>query len=85
MQPTSSSKKRGDGRRMNSKQWIRHINAHINPTSDLPRLDEERLERWARLGLLVPMDGEYLKTDLERTMGLLMFERSVLNRERGWQ
>lgn len=63
---------------MNAKQWIRHINAHIDPASDLPRLDEERLERYARLGLLVPMDGEYHKTDLPRTLGLLMLERTVL-------
>lgn len=63
---------------MNAKQWIRHVNAHIDPTSDLPRLDEERLDRWARLGLLVPMDGEYHETDLERTIALLMFERSVV-------
>lgn len=67
---------------MNSKQWIRHVNAHIDPASDLPCLDEERLGRWARLGLLVPIDGEYHETDLERTMALLMFERSVTTRTR---
>ena len=67
---------------MNTRQWIRHVNAHIDPTSDLPRLDEERLKRWTRLGLLVPMDGEYHETDLERTITLLMYERSVTMRAR---
>lgn len=63
---------------MNSATWIQHINAHIDPASNLPHLDEEKLERWCRLGLLVPLDQEYYLTDLERTLALLMLERAMV-------
>jgi len=64
---------------VNAKQWIRHVNAHIDT---LPRLDEERLRRWARFNLLVPTDGKYYETDMERTIALLMLERSEVRRQR---
>lgn len=57
---------------------MKYVNAHIGPASNLPRLDEEKLERWRRLGLLVPLDGEYCPPDLERTLDLLMLERAVV-------
>ncbi len=62
---------------MDKLQWVKYVNAHIGPASNLPRLDEEKLERWQRLGLLVPLDGEYCATDIERTLALLMLERAV--------
>jgi hypothetical protein len=64
---------------MNDKEWVAYVNQHMNPDSDLPRLKLESLERWSRLGLLVPTTGEYRPTDLERTLALLMLER-VINR-----
>ncbi len=63
---------------MDRSAWVKYVNAHIGPASNLPRLDEEKLERWERLGLLVPLDGEYCPTDLERTLALLMLERAVV-------
>lgn len=63
---------------MNKEAWARYINRHIPPGSDLPRLSEEELERWQRLDLLVPPDGEYCRTDLEKTLALLMLERAVV-------
>lgn len=64
--------------RVNSQQWVTYFNRHIPPESDLPRLSEEELERWQRLGLLVPPDGEYCRTDLKRILALLMLERAVV-------
>lgn len=63
---------------MDKLAWVKYVNAHIGPTSNLPHLDEEKLERWERLGLLVPLDGEYYLTDLERSLALLMLERAVV-------
>ena len=63
---------------MDKLAWVKYVNSHIDPASNLPRLDEEKLERWERLGLLVPLDGEYCPTDLERTLALLMLERAVV-------
>ena len=61
---------------MDRQQWVRYVNRHITLNSDLPRLTEEELERWERLGLLVPPDKQYHHTDLERTLALLMLERA---------
>ena len=63
---------------MDKLTWVKYVNAHIDATSNLPRLDEERLERWERLGLLVPLNAEYCLTDLEITLALLMLERAVV-------
>ena len=63
---------------MDKLAWVKYVNSHIDPASNLPRLDEEKLERWERLGLLVPADREYCLTDLERTLALLMLERAVV-------
>lgn len=65
---------------MDKSAWVKYVNAHIGPTSNLPRLDEEKLERWERLGLLIPLDGVYCSTDLERTLALLMLERAVVTK-----
>jgi len=65
---------------MDKSAWVTYVNGHIGPTSNLPRLDEEKLERWERLGLLVPLDGVYCSTDLERTLALLMLERAVVTK-----
>ena len=62
---------------MDRQYWVKYVNRHIGPTSDLPRLDEEKLERWERLRLLIPVDGEYHPIDLERTLALLMLERAL--------
>lgn len=62
---------------MDKSAWVKYVNAHIGPASKLPRIDEEKLERWERLGLLVPQDGEYRPTHIERTLALLMLERAV--------
>lgn len=62
---------------MDTEQWVKYVNQHIGPTSDLPRLDREKLERWERLRLLMPPDGEYRPIDLERTLALLMLERAL--------
>lgn len=62
---------------MDREHWVNYVNQHINPTSDLPRLDEEKLERWERLRLLAPPSGRYRRIDLERTLALLMFERAM--------
>lgn len=53
---------------MDNEQWINYVNQHINPDSDLPCLDVEKLERWGRLQLLVPPGGGYELTNLERTL-----------------
>jgi len=63
---------------MDRSVWVKYVNAHIVPASNLPRLDEEKLERWRRLGLLVPLYGEYCPPDLERTLALLILERAVV-------
>ncbi len=63
---------------MDRQQWVKYVNSHINPSSDLPRLDEERLQRWERLRLLMPPNGDYRYTDLERTLALLMLERTLI-------
>lgn len=63
---------------MNKKSWAKYVNRHILPDSGLSCLSEDELERWQRLGLLVPPDGEYSRTDLERTLALLMLERAVV-------
>jgi len=62
---------------MNAKKWVAYANRHMNPDSDLPRLDLEILERWSRLRLLVPTAGEYRPIDLEKTLALLMLERAI--------
>lgn len=62
---------------MEKLSWVKYVNAHISPASNLPRLDEEKLERWQRLGLLIPLDMEYQHIDLERTLALLMLERAT--------
>ncbi|MBA7572136.1 hypothetical protein ES708_13912 [subsurface metagenome] len=62
---------------MDKLAWVKYVNAHISPASNLPRLDEEKLERWQRLGLLIPFDMEYQHIDLERTLALLMLERAT--------
>ena len=62
---------------MDREQWVQYVNSHIDRTSDLPRLDEERLRRWERLRLLMPPNGDYRHTDLERTLALLMLERAL--------
>ena len=59
---------------MDKSAWVTYVNAHIDPTSNLPRLDEEKL------GLLIPLDGVYCSTDLERTLALLMLERAVVTK-----
>jgi len=43
---------------VNRQQWVKYVNRHIPPESDLPRLTEEELERWKRLGLLVPAEKQ---------------------------
>jgi len=63
---------------VNEEQWIKYVNKHIDPGSDLKRLAAEDLERWARLRLIVPSEGEYHRTDLERTLSLLMLERALV-------
>jgi hypothetical protein len=63
---------------MKKEAWARYVNRHITPGSNLPRLSREELERWQRFSLLVPPDGEYCPTDLERTLALLMLERAIL-------
>ena len=65
---------------MDKPAWVKYVNVHIGPTSNLPCLDEEKLERWERLGLLVALDGVYCSTDLERTLALLMLERAVVTK-----
>lgn len=62
---------------MNRQEWVLYVNRHINPESDLPRLDQEKLEKWQRLRLLIPINGEYHPGDLERTLALLMLERAL--------
>ena len=42
--------------RVNRQRWAKYLNRHIPLESDLPRLTEEELERWKRLGLLVAAD-----------------------------
>lgn len=64
--------------RVNRQQWVKYVNRHIPPESDLPHLTEEELERWKRLGLLVPAEKQYHHPDLERTLALLMLERAVV-------
>jgi hypothetical protein len=63
---------------MNKKPWAKCVNRHISPDSGLPRLTEEELARWERLGLLVPLERQYRYTDLELTLGLLMLQRVVI-------
>ena len=65
---------------MDKSAWVTYVNLHIGPTSNLPRLDEEKLERWERLGLLAPLDREYCSTDVEKTLALLMLERAVVTK-----
>ena len=62
---------------MDREQWVKYFNRHIGPASDLPRLDRDKLERWERLRLLMPSEGEYHRIDLERTLTLLMLERAL--------
>lgn len=62
---------------MDKKAWIGYVNRHIDRSSGLPVLAVESLERWERLELLVPEDGNYSRTDIERTLALLMLERSI--------
>lgn len=65
---------------MDKSAWVTYVNAHIGPASNLPWLDEEKLERWERLDLLAPLGGVYCSTDLERTLALLMLERAVVTK-----
>ena len=65
---------------MDRQHWVKYVNRHISATSDLPRLDEEKLERWERLRLLAPPNSDYRHTDLERTLALLMLERVLTTR-----
>lgn len=65
---------------MNKKEWVSYVNRHIDLSSGLPTLTVERLDRWEKLGLLVPDDSGYSRTDLERTLALLMYEKSLLAR-----
>ena len=65
---------------MNKKKWVSYVNHHIDVSSGLPALTAEKLDRWERLGLLVPDDSGYSRTDLERTLALLMYEKSLLAR-----
>lgn len=67
---------------MDKLAWVKYVNSHIDPISNLPRLDMEKLERWQRLGLLATPNGEYCPTDLERTLALLMLERAVAEKLR---
>ena len=67
---------------MNECEYIDFVNRHLNPGSDLPQLDLQRLLRWARLGLLVPENGEYEDTDLPRTIALLVLERSLVDKDK---
>jgi hypothetical protein len=62
---------------VNEQEYIEYVNRHVSPASGLPQLDLRRLERWLRLGLLVPVDGQYEETDLPRTIALLVYERLV--------
>lgn len=62
---------------MDKHTWLSYVNRHINPDSDLPCLDLEKLDRWERLRLLVPSSAGYRATDLERTLALLMLERAI--------
>jgi len=65
---------------VNRQQWVKYVNRHIPLGSDLPRLTEEELKRWERLGLLVPRGEAYHHVDLERTLALLMLERALLTK-----
>jgi hypothetical protein len=62
---------------MDRQYRLEYVNRHVDPTSDLRHLDEEKLERWERLRLLVPPNGQYRRTDLERTLALLILERAL--------
>ena len=68
----------GEGVQVNRQQWVGYVNRHIPLDGDLPRLTEEELARWERLGLLVPRHEEYHYTNLERTLALLMLERALV-------
>ena len=59
---------------MNTEEFAAYVNAHIGEGSDLPRLNMDRLARWARLSLL---DPPYRQRDLERAIELLLLERAV--------
>ena len=65
---------------MDRQTWVEYVNSHIDTTSNLPRLDEDKLERWERLGLLVAVKGGYRHTDLEKKLALLMLERAVVTK-----
>lgn len=62
---------------MDKKAWVNYMNLHIDRSSGLPILTVESLERWERLELLAPEGGNYSRTDMERTLALLMLERSA--------